>query len=140
KPMTIDGYTQPGASANTLANGDNAVIRIELDGGTTTPQAFLMDAPNTTIRGLAISFFSVQAIGVDPTALGSVIEGHFIGTPADGTAQRANTVGIFIANGAAVRIGGTAPASRNIISGNLTDGIIFGGPGHVTNALIQGNF
>src|SRR5438874_2857447 len=25
-PMTIDGYTQPGASVNTLANGDNAVL------------------------------------------------------------------------------------------------------------------
>src|SRR5438105_1177721 len=27
-PVTIDGETQPGASANTLANGDNAVLLI----------------------------------------------------------------------------------------------------------------
>ena len=29
----IDGYTQPGSSQNTLAEGDNAVLLIELDGG-----------------------------------------------------------------------------------------------------------
>src|SRR6476620_9785866 len=31
-PVVIDGYTQPGASVNTLANGDNAVLLIELSG------------------------------------------------------------------------------------------------------------
>ena len=31
-PVIIDGYTQPGASANTLAVGDNAVLLIELNG------------------------------------------------------------------------------------------------------------
>src|SRR3954447_10690259 len=31
--ITIDGYTQPGSSPNTLALGDNAVILIQLDGG-----------------------------------------------------------------------------------------------------------
>ena len=31
-PAIIDGYTQPGASPNTLAVGDNAVLLIELSG------------------------------------------------------------------------------------------------------------
>ena len=31
-PVTIDGYTQPGASANTLGVGNNAVLRIQLNG------------------------------------------------------------------------------------------------------------
>src|SRR4051812_44978134 len=30
--LTIDGYTQPGSSPNTLAVGDNAVLLIEIDG------------------------------------------------------------------------------------------------------------
>ena len=30
----IDGYTQPGSSANTLAEGDNAVLLVELSGAT----------------------------------------------------------------------------------------------------------
>src|SRR6516165_6916809 len=31
EPITIDGYSQPGSRANTLADGDNAVLLIELD-------------------------------------------------------------------------------------------------------------
>src|SRR5262245_55941784 len=31
-PVVIDGYTQPGASPNTLPSGDNAVLLIELNG------------------------------------------------------------------------------------------------------------
>ena len=31
-PVVIDGYTQPGASANTLAVGNNAVLRVQVDG------------------------------------------------------------------------------------------------------------
>ncbi len=34
-PVTIDGYTQPGSSPNTLAVGNNAVILIELEGQVT---------------------------------------------------------------------------------------------------------
>src|SRR5215831_6016422 len=31
-PVFIDGYSQPGAQMNTQANGDNAVLMIELNG------------------------------------------------------------------------------------------------------------
>jgi len=31
-PVILDGYTQPGAQENTLADSNNAVLRIELDG------------------------------------------------------------------------------------------------------------
>src|SRR5947207_1496926 len=31
-PVVIDGYTQPGSSANSLSNGDNAVVLIEISG------------------------------------------------------------------------------------------------------------
>ena len=51
-PVTIDGYTQPGATPNTLAVGDNAVLEIELDGhlvgGTGTALTIL--AGNSTVR------------------------------------------------------------------------------------------
>ena len=33
QPAVIDGYSQAGASPNTLAVGDDAVIRVELRGG-----------------------------------------------------------------------------------------------------------
>ncbi len=34
-PVTIDGYTQPGAKANSLALGDDAIILIRIDGDVT---------------------------------------------------------------------------------------------------------
>src|SRR5262245_7492165 len=36
-PVIIDGYTQSGASANTLAVGNNAVLKIEIDGSLAGP-------------------------------------------------------------------------------------------------------
>ena len=32
EPVIIDGYSQPGARPNTLAVGNNAVLKIELSG------------------------------------------------------------------------------------------------------------
>src|SRR5438128_2062733 len=46
-PVVIDGYTQPGASPNTLADGDNAVLRIVLDGS-------LLDPNGGAVFGLRI--------------------------------------------------------------------------------------
>jgi hypothetical protein len=51
-PVTIDGYTQPGASANTLAVGDNAVLLIELNGNGAAFKALTITAGNSTVRGL----------------------------------------------------------------------------------------
>src|SRR5437016_2554683 len=62
-PVTIDGTTQSGASANTNApdQGSNAVILIEVDGtntGTGTSAAvlyFASGAAGSVVRGLAIN-------------------------------------------------------------------------------------
>ena len=43
---TIDGYSQPGASANTLGTGDNAVLRIEIDGANVSGLAPGLDVGN----------------------------------------------------------------------------------------------
>ena len=50
--VLIDGYTQPGSSANTLAIGDNAVPLIEID-GTHAQNVFRIDGPKggSTLRG-----------------------------------------------------------------------------------------
>src|SRR5205085_1151647 len=67
-PVVIDGYTQPGATVNTLAAGDNAVILIELDGSlfSGAPSAkglqITASAPGCTIRGLAINRFGEMGI------------------------------------------------------------------------------
>ena len=149
-PVTIDGYTQPGASANTNApdQGTNAAILIEIDGtntGTGTSAAVLFFGPgaaNSLVRGLAINRGKYAGIRVSGTA-GMVIEGNFIGTDPTGEIAHGNTnFGILLNDGPSnVTIGGTAPAARNVISGNGTSGINFGqngtlgGSGH----HVQGN-
>src|SRR5262245_54629844 len=57
--VTIDGYTQPGASPNTLAIGDDAILLIELSGTNAgATDGLTINATNCTIRGLVINRFS----------------------------------------------------------------------------------
>src|SRR6266851_375382 len=65
KPVTINGYTQGVATANTLANADNAVILIELNGtgaGTAVDGLTLAaGSGGSTIEGLDIIKFQADA-------------------------------------------------------------------------------
>src|SRR5437667_1889846 len=140
-PVTIDGYTQPGASVNTLDDGDNAVLTIELDGslgGTFgSPTLLSISAGSSIVRGLVINRGSaLYGISLDTNG-GNTIEGNFIGTNVAGDAVLGNNQGVIIQFGSSNNlIGGTTPAARNIISGN-SDGIsLSGGPGNI----IEGNF
>jgi hypothetical protein len=83
--VTIDGYTQPGASPNTLAVGDNAVLKIQIEGSAppNTAKGLTVNADNTTIRGLVLNRFGDSAILL--TRSFNVVEGNFIGTNAAGT-------------------------------------------------------
>jgi len=141
KPVTIDGYTQPGASANTNGptQGTNAVILIELDGTNTGPNGALnlgTGSDGSTIRGLAINRNFAACILI--AAGGShVVEGNFIGTDPAGMAAHGCGVGIDSqSSGSGITIGGTTPAARNLVSGNGSIGIdVNGGSGH----HVQGN-
>jgi hemoglobin-like flavoprotein len=120
EPITINGYTQPGASANTLAVGSNAVLLIELSGAAANSMAGLtIDAGNSTIRGLVINRFNNRGIFLETNG-SNTIAGNYIGTNAAGTVSFAspnNGLGIYIATPNNT-IGGLTPADRNVISGN----------------------
>ncbi|HKD10955.1 MAG TPA: right-handed parallel beta-helix repeat-containing protein, partial [Thermoanaerobaculia bacterium] len=120
-PMTIDGYTQPGASPNSNPPeaGTNAAIKIEIDGGNHHFEGLLVSAGHVTIRGLAINRMS-NAITV--TVGGAVIAGNFLGTDASGTVVKANSNDGVVAT--ASLIGGPSPADRNVISGNNNHPVI----------------
>ncbi len=119
-PVTIDGYTQPGASANSLAVGSNAVLQIELTGAAANSAAGLtIAAGNSTIRGLAINRFNFDGILIQTNG-GNTIAGNYIGTDAAGVAIAVlpnNGAGIFM-NSANNVIGGSSPADRNVIAGD----------------------
>jgi subtilisin-like proprotein convertase family protein len=75
----------------------------------------------------------------DAGATGNTVQGNYIGTNADGTADLgANGSGIEIDNADGNLIGGTAAGARNVISGNSPYGMYFavGSSGNT----VQGNF
>jgi hypothetical protein len=80
-----------------------------------------------------------NAAGIRLASSGAVIQGNFIGTDVNGTADLGNSAeGInFATSGASgVTIGGTAQGAGNVISGNDSNGVtLFAGSG-----TIQGNF
>ena len=64
-PVVINGYTQPGASPNTLANGNNAVLLIELNGASARgANGLLINAGGSTVEGLVINRFGGDGIQI----------------------------------------------------------------------------
>ncbi|MGI8691081.1 MAG: Ig-like domain-containing protein [Thermomicrobiales bacterium] len=144
KPMTINGYSQQGAAANSnlLADGDNAKIRIELDGtnagGTADGLVISAGAGGTVIEGLTINRFSDSGVGILGTGTtGNVIEGNYIGTNAADTTALPNSIGVNVFSASGNTIGGTTAGARNVISGNA-NGVAIQQSG-TTNNVVAGN-
>ena len=150
--VTIDGYTQTGASPNTKAVGNDASLKVELDGsnapqGTTGLKIVAFDS---VIKGLVINRFSSTGIFVFGPTVGSRIEGNFVGTDPTGTIDRGNGGGGVDIEGDSVSgspsqgvVGGTTPASRNLISGNARDGVFMAGSffgSQADSMRVQGNY
>jgi hypothetical protein len=118
-PTIIDGYTQPGSSPNTSTTADNAVPLIAIDGSQITNIAqslgFQLQADGSSVQGLVIQNFG--GIGVVVSGANDVVPGDFIGTDPTGMYARANGLGIAVI-GSSDTIGGTAPAARDVVSGN----------------------
>ena len=142
--VSIDGYSQSGASANTNApnQGTNAVIQIEIDG--TNAYAFgsglISTTAAVTVRGLAINRCASGA-------------GIFIGAGATGRSSRATSsaptrpeargpaaqyYGVEIEGATGVVVGGANPADRNVISGNDLAQVYVGDSGG-PNTIVKGN-
>jgi hypothetical protein len=146
--LTIDGYTQTGASPNTKAVGNDASLKIQLD-GTNAPQGtdgLEIVASNSVIKGLVINRFSGVGIFVNGATVGDRIEGNFVGTDPSGTIDRGNGFGGVAIEGDGLSqavVGGTTPAARNLISGNAGDGVFMSGgfSGARADSLrVQGNY
>jgi len=145
--VTIDGYTQPGSSPNTLTLGDNAVLMIELTGALVpgVVDGITIRSSFSLIRGAVINRFD-RGIAILRGSHSSVT-GCFVGTDAGGSVSRANRRGVHLEGteilASAVlpldnqRIGGPDPASRNLVSGNSETGV---GGSNVIDSVIAGNY
>jgi parallel beta-helix repeat protein len=113
--VTIDGTTQPGYSGAPLIvlNGANAgysSVGLDLAGS------------HNVVKGLVIEQFNV-GIELEPGTYGSLIAGNYIGTDWSGSHSLGNNYGIVDYSMNGNTIGGTTASCRNVISGNLYDGI-----------------
>lgn len=128
-PVVLDAATQPGYAGKPL---------IELNGTGLAGSAngLVVTGGNTTIRGFAIGRFgSGQAI-ILRDGNNNIIQANHLGIDAAGITARPNRSGILLANSSNNLIGGTTAAARNVISGNIFEGIELGG----NNNLVQGNY
>ena len=135
--VVIDGYTQTGAIPNTLLTSDNAVLKIDLDGGgSQTGDGLLISATDSTVEGLAIGGFQHAGIELTGTGGDSVV-GNFIGTDPSGLSGDGNGNGILVESPSDT-IGGTSVAARNLVAANIGSDIeLYRNGSHVT---IEGNF
>jgi len=141
-PVVIDGYTQPGASANTAPIGSpgNAVLKIEINGTSAGGGTHgLTTASGSTVRGLVINRFG--GAGIRVSGSGNLITGNYIGTDATGASPLFfQETGVLIDSGAQTNtIGGANSAARNVISNNELVNVDIQGSGTNGN-MVKGNY
>jgi parallel beta-helix repeat protein len=130
-PVVIDATTEPGYAGKPL---------IELNGASSGSGTIglRLTIGGTTLRGLAINRFPLQALELDGPS--NVIQGNFIGTDVTGTIQRDNGAYAILINGSSGNlIGGTNAGNGNLVSGGLSAN----SPGiyilTASNNVVQGN-
>ncbi len=137
-PVSINGYTETGASENTAAFGQaiNAVPIVQVDGSATNPGTVGLNitAGSSTISGLTINNYTT-AISISEKG-GNTIAGVFIGTDTGGTTSSgAITDGIVIDGVGNNTVGGTSTSSRNLILG----AVVIKNAG-ASNNVVKGNY
>ncbi len=148
-PVAIDGYTQPGASRNTTATGNNATLCVVIEGNDQITGAYGLNvatdaSPEATvsIEGLAFSGHSIAAVqfagGRDHR-----LAGVRIGGTAGAYGLRPSGIGVRVGGATqGVRIGGPNAGDRNIMVGALGAGISVSGTGanQPHDTTIENNF
>ena len=137
-PVTIDGYTEPGAAPNTHQVNFNADIRIQIDGDD-EQWVFRIQSPGNTIRGLSFYNAAAKIELFGENADGNRIVGNLIGTNVANTFSENSGDGVSINLGPDQNIIGTpALADRNVISGSGQYGIRIN-HGETSRNVIQNN-
>ncbi len=108
---------------------------------------FISSASLNTIGGIDPGSGNVisgnNLAGINLTGTGNVAQGNFIGTDITGRAALPNGAGAsslgvgVLVSGVAHSLGGATPAERNLISGNLQDGVVLD---HASGCTVSGNF
>jgi hypothetical protein len=139
EPVLIDAAGAGGCS--------DAPPTVEIDGiSAGLAHGLFVAGGGTTIRGLAITrFASSEFAGIFLAGgAGSVVQCSYVGLAPDGVTAKGNYDGVRIGGSFNNRIGGRPAAVRNVISGNLRNGVLIMGPLSVAGSGMQnavlGNF
>jgi hypothetical protein len=136
-PVTIDGYTQSGASPNTqpFGQGLNTVLRIQVTGGAGVGTCFFVQTSDTTIKGLVVNGCTTSV--EIQSGSNNRVEGNFMGTDPTGTQRLVDSGGeVVIGSAPSARVGGSTAAARNLIT---ACGVAVHATGANDGALIEGN-
>jgi len=139
--LTINGYSQTGASANTLAEGNDAVLKIQLNGTNAgSANGLVIQASDSTVKGLVINRFEGNGVLISGSgATGTKVQGNFLGTNAAGSADRGNGDGVAISSASDSTIGSAigSTAGGNRIANNDQDGVLVFGGAAVGNRVLS---
>jgi hypothetical protein len=118
-------------STTALANGANGVNVLSSSSGVTI-------GGTTVNHRNIISGNTNTGVNVDITSHGTIIKANYIGTNSAGTAAIGNGAhGVYVNNSNNAIIGGSNAIERNVISGNVANGIsLENSSGHI----VKGNF
>ena len=128
---------RPRGPATSSASSSSATARTTTASGVPPPRTATSSRPIPSTA-------SRSALRPGDTIANNFVQGNYIGTDVNGTADLGNTnqgievtssAGEFITN---TTIGGTAPGAGNVISGNGDAGVEIDGSG-TTGTLVQGN-
>jgi hypothetical protein len=119
----------------TLPQGNQGDAGVAIDGAAHNTVGGAMTGAGNVISGnRSIGVYLLRG------AANNLVHGNLIGTDVSGANPLSNTWGVVIRTGATGNtIGGPAPGSRNIISGNTNDGVELIDEG-TTGNLVQGDF
>jgi CSLREA domain-containing protein len=109
---------------------------------------FISNSPNNTVGGTTaaarnvISGSGQHGVHIFGSAsTGNTVSGNFVGTNAAGTARVSNQGdGVLILNASSNVIGGDNAAARNLISGNISNGVEVQGDSAASANVIKGNY
>jgi CSLREA domain-containing protein len=138
--VTINGYTQAGAHPNTKTLGDDAALKIQLNGTNAVNIGLMIsNSSGSVIKGLVVNRFLAAGIAVSGDSVANRIEGNLIGTDPTGTVDQGNIFdGVAIFGGPTETVvGGSTPDKRNVISGNGRLSLFLDGS---HGSRIQGNY
>ncbi len=125
--LIIDGTSDPNFTSSPIITID----------GEATHDGFVINASDSTIRGLVLVDFSDD--GVDLNGNNNSIVGSYIGLESDGVTKNGSADDGVTVSGQGNTIGGVNVADRNVISGNDGSGIRISGAS-ASNNYVTGNY